>query len=117
MPADEVGASERIMISIWIITALSLLTAPTAPSADPTATPKSSRLSAPASATTTAPQLPLLFIVDGVRYERGQEPRLGSDQIFAVRVIKGSAAIKRYGQDAAYGVVLIITRQAAGPRA
>jgi outer membrane receptor for ferrienterochelin and colicin len=66
---------------------------------------------------TTAAQVPLLFIIDGVRYERGKEPALSSDQIFAVRVIKGTAAIKRYGQEASYGVVLIITRQAAGPRA
>lgn len=104
------------MISTRIIAALSLLTATTAPTADRAVAPPSAPAIA-TSPTTTAPQVPLLFIVDGVRYERGQEPLLSSDQIFAVRVIKGSAAIKQYGQDASYGVVLIITRQAAGPRA
>jgi hypothetical protein len=68
---------------------------------------------APSSA---APQVPLLFIIDGVRYESGKQPLLSSDQIRAVRVIKGTAAIKLYGKDASYGVVLIITKQAAGPR-
>ena len=103
------------MITTRIIAAfLTLLTATTARTAERTIAPQRSD---PISVTVNARQVPLLFIVDGVRYQRGQEPVLSSDQIFAVRVIKGSAAIKRYGQDAAYGVVLIITRQAAGPRA
>jgi hypothetical protein len=114
------------MNTIRLIASLALLTAPTVWSAERvesplesaggTATPES----APAIATslpTEASQVPLLFVIDGVRYPRGQEPLLSSDQIFAVRVIKGRAAIQRYGQDASYGVVLIITRQAAGPRA
>ncbi len=105
------------MITIRIIAALSLLAATTARTPDRPVTPKPSAPSVPTSLATIAPQIPMLFIVDGVRYERGQQPPLSSDQIFAVRVIKGSAAIRRYGQDAAYGVVLIITRQAAGPRA
>jgi hypothetical protein len=105
------------MITIRILAALSLITATPARTADRPVTPKAPATSAPTSLSTIAPQVPMLFIVDGVRYERGQQPPLSSDQIRAVRVIKGSAAIKRYGQDAAYGVVLIITRQAAGPRA
>ena len=103
------------MITTRIIAAfLALLTAAPARTAARTVPP---RPSAPTPLIATAPQVPLLFIVDGVRYKRGHEPLLSSDQIFAVRVIKGSNAIKRYGQDASYGVVLIITRQAAGPRA
>ena len=105
------------MITLRIIAALSLITATTARAPDRPVTPKPSAPSVPTSSATMAPQLPMLFIVDGVRYERGQQPPLSSDQIRAVRVIKGSAAIRRYGQDAAYGVVLIITRQAAAPRA
>ena len=106
------------MITTCIIAAfLTLATATTAPTAERAVAPPPSAAAIATSATTTAPQVPLLFIVDGVRYQRGQEPLLSSDQIFAVRVIKGRAAIKRYGQDASYGVVLIITRQAAGPRA
>jgi len=104
------------MISIRILAALSLLTATSARTADRPVTPKPLPPSVPTSVSSTASQVPLLFIIDGVRYERGQEPAISSDQIFAVRVIKGTAAIRRYGQEASYGVVLIITKQAAGPR-
>jgi len=69
------------------------------------------------SLTDPAPQVPLLFVVDGVRYHRDQLPLLTDDRIFAVRVIKGRAALKAYGQDGAYGVVVITTRQAVTPRA
>lgn len=62
------------------------------------------------------PQVPLLFVVDGVRYERGELPLLTEDRIFALRVIKGRAALESYGRDGAYGVVVIITRQAVTPR-
>jgi hypothetical protein len=103
------------MITPLIIAAFSLFTA-TARPADP------GRALPPPAPTNAAPsstplQIPLLFIIDGVRYESGKQPALSSDQIFAVRVIKGTAAIRLYGRDASYGVVLIITKQAAGPRA
>jgi outer membrane receptor for ferrienterochelin and colicin len=42
---------------------------------------------------------------------------VSDDRIFAVRVIKGREAVERYGQDASYGVVIILTKQAAAPRA
>ncbi|MFN2635691.1 MAG: hypothetical protein ABR585_01505 [Gemmatimonadaceae bacterium] len=58
-------------------------------------------------------QLPLLFVVDGVRYPRDQVPSLASDQISAIRVLKGHAALKEYGPDATYGVVVITTRHAS----
>jgi hypothetical protein len=104
------------MITPFIIAAFSLLTT-TARTGDPgRPLPPSAPTTAPPSSS-VAPQVPLLFIIDGVRYESGKQPLLSSDQIFAVRVIKGTAAIKRYGRDASYGVVLIITKQAAGPRA
>ena len=104
------------MITPLIIAAFSLLTA-TARPADP-----GRPLPPPSAPTNAAPstaplQIPLLFVIDGVRYESGKQPALTSDQIFAVRVIKGTAAIRLYGRDASYGVVLIITKQAAGPRA
>lgn len=68
-----------------------------------------------ATSLTTAPsQVPLLYVVDGVRYQRGQIPVLARDQIFAVHVIKGHAALEQYGPDASYGVVVITTRQAVG---
>jgi outer membrane receptor protein involved in Fe transport len=69
-------------------------------------------------ASTVAPrmaQVPLLFVVDGVRLQRDQVPRLTDDQISAVRVIKGHAALKLYGPDAAYGVVLITTKAVTAP--
>jgi hypothetical protein len=62
------------------------------------------------------PQLPLLFVVDGVKYQRDQVPPLADDQILAVRLLKGHAALEQYGDDASYGVVVITTRQAATPR-
>ncbi len=103
------------MITPLVIAALSLLTA-TAHVADPDR-PRPSAAPTIAAPPTTALQIPLLFVIDGVRYPSGKQPPLCGDQIFAVRVIKGTAAIKLYGQDASYGVVLIITKQAAGPRA
>jgi hypothetical protein len=78
------------------------------------------RLEAPAAATTlvtAVPQVPLLFVVDGVKYPRDQVPALTRDQIAAVQVIKGRLALKQYGPDASYGVVVIKTRQtASAPR-
>jgi hypothetical protein len=63
-------------------------------------------------ATSQLPQVPLLFVVDGVRLQRDQVPALTDDQIAAVRVIKGHVALKQYGPDASYGVVLITTKGA-----
>jgi len=60
-------------------------------------------------------QVPLLFVVDGVRLQRDQVPTLTDDQISAVRVIKGHAALKQYGPDASYGVVVITTKAATAP--
>jgi outer membrane cobalamin receptor len=70
-------------------------------------------------ATAIAPgmtQVPLLFVVDGVRLQRDQVPSLTGDQIAKVQVIKGHAALKQYGPDASYGVVVITTKAAAAPR-
>jgi hypothetical protein len=70
-------------------------------------------------ATAVAPgvtQVPLLFVVDGVRLQRDQVPSLTGDQISRVQVIKGHAALKQYGPDASYGVVVITTKAGAAPR-
>jgi outer membrane cobalamin receptor len=61
-------------------------------------------------------QVPLLFVVDGVRLERDQVPSLTADQISKVQVIKGHAALEQFGPDASYGVVVITTKAAAAPR-
>jgi outer membrane receptor protein involved in Fe transport len=57
-------------------------------------------------------QVPLLFVVDGVRLQRDQVPALTAEQIAAVTVLKGTAALRKYGQDGAYGVVIIKTKAA-----
>jgi hypothetical protein len=69
-------------------------------------------------ATAIAPgmtQVPLLFVVDGVRLQRDQVPSLTGDQISKVQVIKGHSALKQWGPDASYGVVVITTKAAAAP--
>ena len=60
-------------------------------------------------------QVPLLYVVDGVRLQRDQVPTLTNDQIAQVTVIKGHAALKQYGPDASYGVVVITTKTATLP--
>lgn len=63
-----------------------------------------------------ASQVPYLFVVDGVRLKRDQVPALTRDEIAEIRVIKGNAALKQYGQDGSYGVVEITTKAAAARR-
>jgi hypothetical protein len=64
-------------------------------------------------APSSANQLPILFIVDGNRYFRDQLPPLSAEQVSAVQILKGHAALQKYGPDASYGVVLITTKLAA----
>ena len=66
-----------------------------------------------AASVSSLPQVPLLFVVDGVRLQRDEVPALADDQISALRVIKGHAALRQYGPDASYGVVLITTKPGA----
>lgn len=72
---------------------------------------------APTFASSIAPsspgQLPLLFIVDGVRYAGDQVPLLSAEQVAGVQVIKGQRALTEYGPDASYGVVVITTKLAS----
>jgi hypothetical protein len=67
-------------------------------------------------ATASLSQLPLLFIVDGVRYGADQVPLLSADLVASVKVIKGHRALEQYGPDASYGVVVITTKLAAARR-
>jgi hypothetical protein len=92
---------------------LALLTAATACTAGGVSAPRSEAPAIAATLVTAVPQVPLLFIVDGVRYARDEVPVLTRDQIAAVKVIKGSVALRQYGPDASYGVVVIKTRQIA----
>ena len=61
-------------------------------------------------ATQVAPQVPLLYVVDGVRLERDRIPAISKDQIASVRLIKGHRALEEFGPDASYGVVVITTK-------
>jgi hypothetical protein len=61
-------------------------------------------------------QLPLLFIVDGVRCPGNQVPLLSADLVASVKVIKGHRALEQYGPDASYGVVVITTKLASATR-
>ena len=96
---------------------LALLTVATACTAGGVSAPRSEAPSFATALATGTPQVPLLYVVDGVKYPRDHVPTLSRDQIAAVRVVKGQAALRQYGPDASYGVVVIKTRQiAAAPR-
>jgi hypothetical protein len=99
-----------------LIAALSLVTAATACTAERAVAPQASAPSFLFTTMVAAPQVPLLFVVDGVKYQRDQLPLLTADQIAQLRVIKGHAALKEFGPEASYGVVVITTKQTAGPR-
>jgi hypothetical protein len=121
MPTDEVvAASGGKVKTAGLIAALVSIASATATAAFTAERPVSLHPAAPAIASSIAPtspgQVPLLFIVDGVRYASDQVPLLSADQVAAVEVIKGHRALKQYGPDASYGVVVITTKLASIPR-
>ena len=63
-----------------------------------------------------ATEVPLLYVVDGVRMQRDQVPALTADQVLSVSVVKGHLALQKYGPDASYGVVVITTKSASLPQ-
>ena len=69
------------------------------------------RAAAPVAASSKVALLPLLYVVDGVRFARDQVPAIEASRVASVEVIKGRAALERFGSDASYGVVLITTKQ------
>jgi hypothetical protein len=99
----------RLIASLVLVTAAAACTAERAVAPQPSAPSFSTAMVA-------APQLPLLFVVDGVKYQRDQLPLLTADQIAELQVIKGHAALKAYGPEASYGVVVITTKLANHPR-
>lgn len=101
---------------IGLVAALALFAVATACTAERALSPQPSAPSFATTLTGAPPQVPLLFVVDGVKYKRDQVPSLTEDQILEVRVMKGRAALKEYGPDASYGVVVITTKLAATPR-
>jgi hypothetical protein len=63
-----------------------------------------------------AVDVPLLYVVDGVRLQRDEVPSLNADQVLSVSVMKGHLALQKYGPDAAYGVVVITTKARNAPQ-
>jgi hypothetical protein len=101
---------------IRLYTALALIAATAACASERTVAPQPSTASVGSSVALAAPQVPLLFVVDGVRYQRNQVPALSSEQVASVQVMKGHLALRQFGPDASYGVVIITTKQASAPR-
>jgi hypothetical protein len=95
---------------------LALATAATACTAERALSPQPASSSFATTIAPNAGQVPLLFVVDGVRLPRDVVPSLTQEQIAEVRVIKGHAALKEFGPDASYGVVVITTKAAAARR-
>lgn len=91
------------------LTAVLALFATTACTAERTLAPTSAP-AATIGASSQLPQVPLLYVVDGVRMQRNQVPSISTDQVAAVTVMKGTAALKAYGPEASYGVVVITTK-------
>jgi hypothetical protein len=89
---------------------LSLATATPGPAERARSTSNGDGPAAAAPTAASVSQLPLLFIVDGVRYAGDQVPLLSADLVASVQVIKGHRALERYGPDASYGVVVITTK-------
>ena len=72
--------------------------------------PSSSSTSVRWGVSANAVDVPLLYVVDGVRLQRDEVPSLNADQVLSVSVMKGHLALQKFGPDAAYGVVLITTK-------
>lgn len=100
-------------MKISSLTLAFVLAASTACAAERTLSPQTSGSAVASVVSPAMSQVPLLFVVDGVRMQRDQVPALASDQIASVAVVKGTAALRRYGPDASYGVVLITTKGSA----
>jgi outer membrane receptor protein involved in Fe transport len=95
-----------------VVALLSIATATTV-TTDGVVPPKPSAPAVAPPRAASADQLPLLFIVDGVRYAGDQVPLLSPEIVASVKVIKGHRALQQYGPDASYGVVVITTKLAA----
>lgn len=109
---DELDNVSGVTVKIARLTAtLAILTLTTACATERMVAPE--RAARPIGVSGTAALLPLLYVVDGARMQRDQVPALEARQIASVVIIKGRAALERFGADASYGVVLITTKQAA----
>ena len=78
--------------------------------------PASSATSVRSGVSANAVEVPLLYVVDGVRLQRDEVPSLNADQVLSVSVMKGHLALQKFGPDAAYGVVVITTKARNAPQ-
>jgi hypothetical protein len=108
----DTALGENMKIARLSLT-LALATAATACTAERALSPQPASRTFATTVAANAGQVPLLFVVDGVRLQRDQVPTLTADQVAEVRVLKGHAALEQYGPDASYGVVVITTKAAA----
>lgn len=118
MPTDEVVAAlGNKMKTARLIAAFVSIAATAACTGERAVSPHAAApIFASSIASGSAAQLPLLFIVDGVRYAGDQVPLLSAEQVAAVQVVKGHRALEQYGPDASYGVVVITTKLASTRR-
>ncbi|MBC8103242.1 MAG: hypothetical protein H7Z41_11700 [Cytophagales bacterium] len=75
--------------------------------------PQPVRNASASGALTNPTQVPLLYVVDGIRYPVEQVPEIYEADVASVRVLKGRAALLKYGPEASYGVVLVTTKRLA----
>jgi hypothetical protein len=101
---------------IGLYATFAILAASAACAPERTVSPQLSNRSSTRSIVNVPEQVPLLFVVDGVRYQKDQVPTLSSEQVARIQVLKGHLALEEFGPDASYGVVVITTRQASAPR-
>ena len=101
--------------AVLIATLLSTATATAGPT-ERAHWPEPAAVTPPTAAPASVDQLPLLFVVDGVRYSGDQVPLLSTDLVASVRVMRGRRALEQYGPDASYGVVVVTTKLAATRR-
>jgi hypothetical protein len=108
----DTASGENMKIARLSLT-LALATAATACTAERALSPQPASRTFATTVAANVGQVPLLFVVDGVRLQRDQVPTLTAEQVAEVRVLKGHAALEQYGPDASYGVVVITTKAAA----
>ncbi|HWL40298.1 MAG TPA: TonB-dependent receptor plug domain-containing protein [Gemmatimonadaceae bacterium] len=56
--------------------------------------------------------VPLLYVVDDVRQPASTALEIDPSMVASITVLKGRAALLKYGPDASYGVVIIRTKKA-----
>jgi hypothetical protein len=108
----DTALGENMKIARLSLT-LALATAATACTAERALSPQPASRTFATTVAANSGQVPLLFVVDGVRLQRDQVPTLTAEEVAEVRVLKGHAALEQYGPDASYGVVVITTKAAA----